>query len=554
MPLLPALATITAEADPGAGMEGAMMRLVLQLAVILIAAQIVGLFFRRVLRLPGVLGELIAGMLIGPYALGQLPIPGFGPLFPAADTPVAVSVPLYGLATIASILLLFLSGLETDLALFLRYSVVGTAVGIGGVVFSFVLGAQCGIWFGLANSFMDPVALFLGAISTATSVGITARILSEKKKTDSPEGVTILAGAVFDDVLGVVMLAIVVGLSKLTDPGDKAPWGDIARIAVHAIGYWLGFTAIGLLSARLISRVLKKLHSMSSIVSIAFGLALLFAGLLEMAGLAMIIGAYVTGLSLSRTDLAHGIQEHLRGMYEVLVPVFFCVMGMLVDFSVMRGVLVFGLVYAALAMVAKLVGCGLPAWLLSFNLRGATRIGIGMIPRGEVALVIAGLGLSAHVINTEVFGAAILMTMLTTLIAPPLLSESFAGGSGLKARIRAGQDDTIHTVPLELPSDDLAEFVLSRLVRGFRAEEFFVYRLGGEIQAYQIRKDDMHFTLSLEAHRVLLTAPARHEHVARFIVLEEILELQDMAQAFQKLQDIDTMKSSLLEGLFDGGS
>jgi Kef-type K+ transport system membrane component KefB len=223
IPLYPTLANLAPAADPGPGMEGAMMRLVLQLAVILIAAQLVGLFFKRLLRLPGVLGELIAGMIIGPYALGRLPIPGFGPLFPAVDTPVAVSVPLYGLATIASILLLFLSGLETDLALFLRYSVVGTAVGIGGVVFSFFLGAQCGVWFGLANSIMDPVALFLGAISTATSVGITARILSERKKTDSPEGVTILAGAVFDDVLGVVILAIVVGLSKLTDPGDRAP-------------------------------------------------------------------------------------------------------------------------------------------------------------------------------------------------------------------------------------------------------------------------------------------------------------------------------------------
>ncbi|MBU1694496.1 MAG: cation:proton antiporter [Verrucomicrobia bacterium] len=532
-------------------MESAMMRLVLQLAVILIAAQLVGLFFKRLLRLPGVLGELIAGMIIGPYALGQLPIPGFGPLFPAAATSLGVSVPLYGLATIASILLLFLSGLETDLALFLRYSVVGTAVGIGGVVFSFVLGAQCGVWFGFANSFMDPVALFLGAISTATSVGITARILSERKKTDSPEGVTILAGAVFDDVLGVVMLAIVVGLSKLTDPGGRAPWGHIGRIAGHAIGYWLGFTAIGLLSARLISRVLKTLHSMSSIVSIAFGLALLFAGLLEMAGLAMIIGAYVTGLSLSRTDLAHGIQEHLRGTYEVFVPVFFCVMGMMVDFSALHGVLIFGLVYAVLAMLAKLLGCGLPAWLMTFNLRGAARIGVGMMPRGEVALVIAGLGLSAHVINTQVFGAAILMTMVTTLIAPPLLSKSFGGGSGLKLRARAGTDETIHSVPLELPSADLAEFVLSRLVRSFRAEEFFVYRLGGDTQAYQIRKDDMSFTLSLEANRVVLTTPARHEHVARFIVLEEILELQDMAHAFEKLQDLDTMKSSLLKGLFE---
>lgn len=541
--IFPRVATIVPD------MEDLMKHLVLQLAVILIAAQLGGLLFRRILRLPGVLGELLAGMLIGPFALGRLTVPGFGPLFPPADSPVPVSAPLYGFATFASVLLLFLSGLETDLGLLLRYSVVGTAVGIGGVVFSFVLGAGCALWFGVAQQATDPVALFLGAISTATSVGITARILSEKKKTDSPEGTTILAGAVFDDVLGVIVLAIVVGLSRLG--GGLAPWGDIGRIAFRTLGFWMVLTAIGLVSARLISRLLKALHSMQSVVSIAFGLALLLAGLVEMAGLAMIMGAYVTGLSLSRTDLAHAIQEHLHDTYEILVPIFFCVMGMLVDFSALHGVLVFGLVYTVLAVLAKLLGCGLPAWLLTFNARGAARIGVGMVPRGEVALIIAGLGLSAHVIGPEVFGAAILMTMLTTLTAPPLLAWSFAGGSGLKPRAQALADETIRTLPLELPAPELAEFVLSRLARSFRAEGFIVYRLGRDAPAYQIRKEDMVFTLSAEANRVVLSAPARHEHVARFIILEEILELQDMAQAFEKLKNMETVKERLLHGLFE---
>ncbi|MGD9613039.1 MAG: cation:proton antiporter, partial [Kiritimatiellia bacterium] len=188
-----------------------LVQFVFQLGVLIVLTRIGGYWLRRWLRLPGVLGELIVGMLIGPYALGRFAWPGLGHLFALTPLGEAVSPELHAVATFASIVLLFLSGLETDLSAFLRYSVVGTVVGIGGVVFSFYLGAGCAIWFGLAGGWLDPTALFLGAIATATSVNISARILSERHKMASPEGVTILAAAVFDDVLGIIVLAIVVG-------------------------------------------------------------------------------------------------------------------------------------------------------------------------------------------------------------------------------------------------------------------------------------------------------------------------------------------------------
>jgi len=180
---------------------------------------------------------------------------------------------------------------------------------------------------------MDPAALFLGVISVATSVGITARILAEKRKMGSPEGVTILAGAVFDDVFGIVALAIVMGMAKVSK-GEGVAWGPICMIALKAIGFFVIVTALGLTFARKITTTLKRFKSKDIIVAICFGLAMLLAGLAEMAGLAMIIGAYIMGLALSRTDLAHEIEEHLEGVNNILVPIFFCVMGMMVDFPV----------------------------------------------------------------------------------------------------------------------------------------------------------------------------------------------------------------------------
>jgi len=527
-----------------------MTLLVLQLAVIIIAARAGGFLFQRFLRLPGVLGELMAGMIIGPYALGaRIPLPGIGPLFAAQNGGLPVSSELYAIATVASIVLLFLSGLETDLRAFLRYSFVGSLVGLGGLLFSFVLGALCGVWFGLAPSFMHPSALFLGTISTATSVGITARILTERHKMSSPEGVTILAGAVLDDVLGIVVLAIVVGMTKSTGSGEAMAWKEIGAIAAKALSFWLVCTALGLLLARRLTGTLKRLGSPEVIVSVSFGLAMLLAGLSEMAGLAMIIGAYIMGLSLSRTDVVQELQTRLQGVYDMLVPVFFCVMGMLVDFSAMRNTLLFGLVYSVIAIAAKVIGCGLPAWLTRFNFRGSLRIGLGMLPRGEVALIVAGIGLSSGAIGQDIFGVSILMTLLTTMIAPPLLVRSFEGGSGLKDSVLAAEEKE-ETFALEFPSPDIAEFLMQRLRRAFLREEFFVNRLHMDIEAWQVRKDDLSFTLTRREGQITISVPSDQQHIARLMIFEELLSLSDLLEASKSMQRLDVMGSELIGNLF----
>jgi Kef-type K+ transport system membrane component KefB len=551
------LAALTAAASTqGGGGDGGelthrMMLLVLQLAAIIIAARLMGLVASRYLRQPRVLGELVAGMIIGPYALGRIHL-GFlgGSLFPLPAASIPVSPELYGVAVVASLILLFLAGLETDLKTFLRYSLVGSMVGVSGVVVSFVLGDLAAVLFlPSVTSFFAPTALFLGTLSTATSVGITARILSEKRKMSSAEGVVILAGAVLDDVLGIVLLAVVVGIASLG--GGEVAWGRIALIAAKAFGFWLGCTVLGILAAPRITRGLKWFRSLDVIASTAFGLALLLAGLAEMFGLAMIIGAYIMGLSLSQTDMAHEIRSRLHGLYQFLVPVFFCVMGMLVNFSAMKGIVVFGLIYTGAAIAGKLLGCGLPALFLGFNPRGALRVGAGMLPRGEVTLIVAGIGLSSGAIGEDIFGVAIMTLLIASVVAPPLLVRSFEGGSGLRGKMAEKKSETGRMVELSFPSAQTAEFLGSRIRQAFRDEEFFVHRLDMDQPIYQIRKDDIAITLTREQAVLRLNTALEHEQIMRLIVLEEILEMKSLLEDVQKMDSPDRLGRDLASGLFD---
>lgn len=436
---------------PRAGESGIteiIIELLIQLAVILFAAKIAGEIATRFLKIPQVLAELGAGVLIGPFALGSIPIPGYGPLFPhhlvdGVRSAIPVSNELYSLAQIGSVFLLFAVGLETDLRQFLRYAGPATTVAVGGVIVPFVLGAGATVLFGIdgVREITSPEALFMGAIMTATSVGITARVLADLNRLDSPEGVTVLAAAVVDDVLGILVLTVVVGISA----AGGFSVGNVGWVAFKAIAFWLGLTALGILAAPYIERIINKVRVSGAALVFTVALALLSAGLAETFGLAFIIGAFSIGLALSTTNLGHRVDEEMAPINQVLVPVFFVVMGMLVDVGSMLNAVVFGLVISALAVVSKLFGSGIPALFSGFNLWGGTRVGVGMMPRGEVALIIAGIGLAQGIIGPGLFGVSIMMTVITTLIAPIILIPLFRkGGAGVRGQSEVTAESDAH--------------------------------------------------------------------------------------------------------------
>lgn len=536
-------------ANAGGGEESLtekMTELVFQIAIILFAAKLGGSLMKK-LNMPSVLGELLIGIVIGPYLLGGIPLPGFHHgLFPLA-VGFSVSPELYGIATIASIILLFLSGLETDLALFLQFSVKGAIIGITGVAVSFVSGAWAGSLI-TGQELFSPVNLFMGVLSIATSVGITARILSEQRKMDSPEGVTILAAAVIDDVLGIILLAVVLGIISVLSggTGGSVDWGAIGAIALKAVAVWLGFTVIGLFFARKIGNSLKIFRSETTIAIMSLGLALLLSGIFEKAGLAMIIGAYVMGLSLSRTDLSFVIQEKLRPLEEFFVPVFFCVMGMLVNVNEFLDpkVVLAGLFFSALGIIAKIIGCGLPSLFLNFNMRGALRIGVGMVPRGEVALIMAGIGIANGILSDSLFGVAVFMTLMTTLIPPPLLTALLKNGK-MGTRTEMKGSNTVSS-DFNFPSREMTGMALTKVVGALRNEGFYVHEIDvGDHMVSQVRKDDVFLTFHEYEKNIEIVSDPVDVHYVKTIVYESLLTMHETINKLKDLAKPETLKEGL---------
>ncbi|MSQ09912.1 MAG: cation:proton antiporter [Dehalococcoidia bacterium] len=398
----------------------------IQLALVLIAAKFGAEIAVRWAKQPAVIGELVAGIAIGPFALGGIPLPFSGlALFPidAASGPIPVSAALYVFTQVGAAVLLFTAGLETDLNQFARYGARAALVAAGGVVGPFVLVAGAAVIFGLAPEISSPGALFLGAVVTATSVGITARVLTDLRALRTPEGTTIIGAAVVDDVLGILVLAIVISVAGTASVSVV----DLSLAAGKALLAWVLMVGVTALLGDVLSKFLLRLRSEGAYLGLGLALALLVGLLAEQVGLAFIIGAYSVGLGLSRTPVAEHLIEALKPVAHALVPPFFVVMGMLVDLSAILPVLGVGIALSVLAAIGKIAGCGLPALAAGYGRAGALRIGFGMLPRGEVALIVAGTGLSSGLIDRQLFGVAVLITLLTTLPAPWLLERSFGG-------------------------------------------------------------------------------------------------------------------------------
>jgi Kef-type K+ transport system membrane component KefB len=371
------------------------------LVVVWLGAKLAGEAMERIGQ-TAVLGELLAGIIIGPGVLGL----------------VHESEVLHALAELGVLILLFEVGLESDLDELLRAGVQASLVALVGVVVPFALGFA--IMRGLGHAPL--LAVFVGATMTATSVGITARVLADLGRLHDTAARIVLGAAVVDDVLGLVILAVVTGIAQSGGVSATA----IGWLSLKAMVFLAGAIIVGGRLAPTLMRFVGRMKTRGTLLVYAVVFAVALAAFADFVGLAAIIGAFAAGLVLATTDRREHIDVRVKPVADLLVPVFFVTVGMKVQPAMLNpfsGTTTFGV---AMLLTAIAVGSKLAAGLAVYQ-RGVRRwpVGVGMVPRGEVGLIFAGAGLSAGVIGAELYSAVILVVMLTTFAAPPWLKALY---------------------------------------------------------------------------------------------------------------------------------
>jgi Kef-type K+ transport system membrane component KefB len=403
-------------------------KLILTFGLVLVAARLGGQAAERFLKQPAVVGELLAGIAISPFALGiwiSDPIILNFALIDGqlADTGEGITgfAPLEIVSQIAVIALLFVAGLETDVKSFLKNSAIGALVALGGVVLPFIFGYFGGMLFfpDLGNVGW----LFIGAVLTATSIGITVRILMDMGRLSSREGTIILVAAVVDDIIGLVILSVVIGVANTGEFNA----GEAIITGIIGFAVWLGLLAAGIFGHRIISRfILQPFRNSGTMPIMALIIGIIIAYLVTLAGLHPVVGAYVAGLMFAATMEREEILEKTRPIMLFLAPFFFAYLGMQVDLGLIWAVILPALAIILFAVVGKIIGCYFPARLVGkISHNSSMIVGIGMVPRGEVGLIVAGAGLIAGAIDRELFGVAVAVSIVTVLIVPLMLKPFF---------------------------------------------------------------------------------------------------------------------------------
>jgi Kef-type K+ transport system membrane component KefB len=368
----------------------------LGLFIVFLAAQ-VGAEIAQRLKLPAVVGEIAAGCVVGMSVLGW----------------VQVTEPLEVLAEIGAVLLLFSVGLETRVGDLRKVGRVAILVGLGGVILPFVLG----IGWGVLSGFNTPKAMFVAAAFVATSAGITARVLQDMGMLNRTVSRVILGAAVIDDILAMLLLAVVTALQG--EGGINVV--SLAVVFVQAIGFVAVIALLGVRFMRRSSAWLEAPISPHSPLTISLVICLGLAAAASFLGLAAIIGAFLAGMIAAETRQRHALEKQLQPIMAFLVPFFFVVTGAKVSLGDLGSLSVLGAlaVVTLLAVIGKLVGAGMGA--LSMGRKSALIVGIGMVPRGEVGIIIASLGQQAGIFTGPTYAIIIGMSLLTSVIAPPIL-------------------------------------------------------------------------------------------------------------------------------------
>ncbi|HZL22044.1 MAG TPA: cation:proton antiporter [Nitrososphaeraceae archaeon] len=395
------------------GTESIFIHVIISLALLLFTAKIFAELFHRV-KLPIVLGELLAGIVIGPYALGGLPLFNGEPLVILDET-------IKNIGELAAIVILFVAGLEITPREFLRGGASSFTIGALGVIIPFFVGYYVFSLYGLEAL----ETLLIATALTATSIAISIQVLSSIGKMQTKEARMILGAAIVDDILAIAILSVVL---TMVQTGNTTP--DIMEITFLILKILGLFVALLVGSILIVPRILhreKLWKSQGSIEGITTAIFFGGAGIAALIGLSPIVGAFAIGMAVASTRLIKQVEEYVHKLQIIFAPLFFAIIGAQVDLrGINLDVLLIAGILVFIAIVTKLLGCGLPSIIFLKDKSKAMKVGIGMISRGEVGLIVAGIGATSGVLSGDIYTAIIVMVAVTTIITPIWLKKAYS--------------------------------------------------------------------------------------------------------------------------------
>ena len=406
--------------------ESVFLHVMISLGILLFAAKLMAELFHRI-KLPIVLGELLAGIIVGPFALGSLPLINGEPVVVLDET-------IRHVGEIAAVVILFIAGLEITPREFLRGGVAAFTIGSVGVIVPFFVGYYAFEAFGIEAL----QSILIATALTATSIAISVQVLTELGRMQSKEARLVLGAAIVDDILAIAVLSVVI---TMVQTGNTQPAiFDIILLIMQVLGT---FAAILIVSVLVIPRVLhterlwKSKGSLEGIVTAAFFAA---AGVAAFLGLSPIVGAFAIGMAVASTRIIKQVHDYVDKLQIIFAPLFFAIIGAQVDLrGVNLDVLFLAGITIAIAVVTKLIGCGLPSLIFLKDKARSMRVGIGMISRGEVGLIVAGVGVSSGALTNDIYTAVIIMVAATTIITPIWLKIAYKKQSPEPAQVSSSE-------------------------------------------------------------------------------------------------------------------
>ena len=390
-----------------------LIHVLISLAILLFAAKIFAELFNK-LRLPAVLGELVAGIIVGPFALGALPLFDGKPI-------VVLSETVREIGELSGVVILFIAGLQITPKEFLKGGAASFTIGACGVVVPFFVGYYVFTLFGLAAL----QSILIATALTATSIAISVRVLTELGKMQTMEARLILGAAIVDDILAIAVLSVV---TTMVQTGDMTPnILDITFLILKILGI---FAALLIGAIFIVPKILhaerlwKSRGSIEGIVTASFFGA---SGIAALVGLSPIVGAFAVGMAVASSRIIRRVEEYVDKLEIIFAPLFFAIIGAQVDLTgVNLNVLYLSSIIIIVAIVTKLIGCGLPAMIFLKDRTKSLKVGIGMISRGEIGLIVAGIGVTSGALSSNIYTTVIIMVAITTIITPIWLKKAYS--------------------------------------------------------------------------------------------------------------------------------